>query len=57
MITQRLIPKELAQRFNAVMDEVLKYMPRPVNEFELGILEELDMLAKKKTTAEEKPEK
>ena len=55
MVVQNLLPKEVAQRFNAAMAEVLKYMPRPVHEFELGILEELDALAKKKTPAEENP--
>lgn len=56
MIMQRLLPNDVAQRFNAAMDEVLKYMPRPVNEFELGVLKELDELAKKKTPEEDKPE-
>lgn len=56
MVMQRLVPNEVAQRFNAAMNEVLKYMPRPVNEFELGILKELDEYTKEKKTAEEKQE-
>jgi len=54
LLMQNLIPKDAAQRLNVAMTEVLKYMPKPVNEFELGILEELDELAKKRVT-EDKP--
>jgi hypothetical protein len=51
---QELVPKEVVQRFNVAIAEVLKYMPKPIHEFELGILEELDAQAKKPVLTEEK---
>lgn len=48
LVAQDILPKNVAERLNAAINEALKYMPRPVKEFELGILEELDELAKKR---------
>jgi len=52
LVKQDLLPRKVAVKLNEAMKEALEFMPKPIKEFELGILKELDEIAKKRERQE-----
>jgi len=52
LVKQDLIPRAVVKNFDKALEEVLRHIPEPIKPFELGVLKDIENIAKKGKRAE-----